>query len=58
VNNRNVVELEAANAIHRAAIASLKEECASVLQQKTDLLQQLSQMSTKVRPFIDGTLIL
>ena len=48
VTNRNNAELESANAIHRAALAALKEECAAVLREKSDLLQQLSQMAAKV----------
>ena len=48
VANRNTAELENANAMHRAALASVKEECASLLREKSSLLQQLSQLTVKV----------
>jgi hypothetical protein len=48
INNRNTAELENANAVHRAALASVKEECASLLREKSSLLQQLSQLTVKV----------
>ena len=49
VNNRNAAELESANAVHKAALAALKEELSAVLREKSDLLKQLSQMTTKVQ---------
>lgn len=49
VNNRNSAELENANAINRAALAVVKEECATLLREKSSLLQQLSQITMKVR---------
>ena len=48
MNNTEVAELETANTTHRAALAALKEECAAVLREKSDLLQRVSQMTTKV----------
>ncbi len=49
VNNTNSAELENANAINRAALAAVKEECATLLREKSSLLQQLSQITLKVR---------
>jgi hypothetical protein len=49
INNRNTAELENANAVHRAALATVKEECASLLREKSSLLQQLSQLTVKVQ---------
>jgi E3 ubiquitin-protein ligase BRE1 len=48
INHRNSAEIESANAVHRAALAAVKEECASLLREKSSLLQQLSQMTIKV----------
>jgi len=48
VNNVNTAELEATNNVQRAALTTLKEECATVLREKSELLQQLSHLTTKV----------
>jgi len=48
VNNKNTAELESANAMHKAAVDALKEQLADVLREKSDLLQQLSQLTLKV----------
>jgi E3 ubiquitin-protein ligase BRE1 len=58
ITNRNNAELESANAINRAALAAVKEECASLLREKSSLLQQLSQITMKVRLMINDLLTL
>ena len=36
------------NATQRAALAAVKEECALVLKEKSDLLQRIARLSVKV----------
>jgi len=48
VNNRNVTELEMTNATQRAALAAIKEECALVLKERSELLQRIAQLSLNV----------
>jgi len=36
------------NATQRAALAAVKEECALVLKEKSDLLQRIAQLSVNV----------
>jgi len=48
VNDKNIAELENTNATQRAALATVKEEYASVLREKSVLQEQVSQLTLKV----------
>ena len=45
VNNQNLAELETTNSVQRAALVAVKEECAAILREKSELLQRLSELA-------------